>query len=1022
MTRNRARRLIRRVSAPGLTGLALIFAVGAGPMAAAANASPVSASTASAQAAVTPAKASPAKASAAKAAPASTTASALKQAFETGQKIPGSAIGGISADTLHTGSANGHQWAVASFEPAKSVTEQQAVAFQDGAASGVFEETAGVWHLVRSGSNACGTGLPASLKTAWHITAPASVCATSAASQDAAAQRALAALPASARAAASTAPASTASAAPKASVSAADPADFGQAIAAIALSQVGHTGSPATDSFNVDCDPYSTMVAGFSGDSDGCGYDSTYNVTDENETWCSDFAKWVWEKAGITDDLDTINAGAVSYYQWATAHGQSPEPDTGTPQAGDSVLFFSPGEFPSFADHVGIVTAVNADGSINMVNGDFGGGGETIKVEYDQDITDLSTFAASVENPGEQWVLVSPPTTAQAPAPAGKITGPTTAVAGTTGEFHATGAVSGSNVSGYYWTFGDNRTTNASGPDVEHAFSEPGTYTVAVTITSAAGTAVTLHQNVHVVAASASVISAPDDGIWYDPLPVEQYTFTRSGSTLEQNAWNGGSWLQTTVPGAPAATGTITSLAYPDSANDDNMTAHAFYRAAGGSLAETYQTSSGWVTKDLPGSPAAGAAIVATNTTAVSADPEVFFIDTAGDLEETAVSGGTWHTAPVLRGGPAVNAASLSLADTTSGPEIFAVGPAGTIRVFSQSGGAWAQRGLPAKTSGSSVSAVTTPDGSPAVLFTDNGRLAEATQSGASPAGKWNTATVPGSPKAGTSLAATTYLLPSQIPATPGDFANPYGTLTDSNNTEPFGVEAFYLTASGAPAASYDDGTGWKTVALPSVSGATGIAGATAFPFEEEPSNLFLTGANGGLYEETTGARSGDPSGGTWTSEELPTAPSTWANRVILYAADSSDATIAQEAAAAAGLPASSVTTSFSAAWADTLDGGTYLVYAVGSPAVRALYSNVCNWSNPSALAGPGTPFSYEVGQWDAPIGADYYVDATSDTDADTLALATDDAYYALNGTLPSGVTSAPAAVGSSDVCAGSPS
>jgi hypothetical protein len=992
-----------RVSAPGLAGLALIFAVGTGPMAAA-----------SAHAAASSAKASPAKASAAGAAPASATTSALKQAFEASQKMPSSAMGGISAGTLHTGSANGHQWAVASFEPAKSVKQQQAVAFQDGAASGVFEETGGVWHLVRSGSNACGTGLPASLKTAWHIAAPASLCATSAASQDAAAQRALAALPASARASASASASAT---------DATTPADIGQSIAAIALSQVGHTGSPATDSFDVDCDPYSTMVAGFSGDSDGCGYDSTYNVTDENETWCSDFAKWVWEKAGITDDLDTINAGAVSYYQWATAHGQSPEPDTGTPQAGDSVLFFDKGEFPSFADHVGIVTAVHPDGSIDLVNGDFGGDGETIKVEYDQDITNLAQFAQNAEgDSSEEWALVSPPATAQAPAPTGHLAGPTTAVAGTTGEFHAAGAVSGSSVSGYYWTFGDSRTTNASGPDVEHAFSEPGTYTVAVTITSAAGTAVTLHQNVHVVAPSASVVSAPDDGIWYDPLPVEQYTFTRSGSSLEQDAWNGGSWLQTTVPGDPAATGTITSLAYPDSANDDNMTPHAFYRAAGGSLAETYQTSSGWVTRHLPGSPAAGAAIAATNTTAVSADPEVFFIDTAGDLEETADSGGTWHSAAVLRGGPAVSAASLSLADTTSGPEIFAAGPAGTIRVFSQSGGIWSQRGLPARTSGSSLSAVTTPDGSPAVVFADGGRLAEATRSGAAPAGKWDTTTVPGSPKAGTSLAATTYLLPSQIPATPGDFPNPYGTLTDSNDTEPFGAEVFYLTASGAPAASYDGGTGWKTVALPSVSGATDIAGATAFPFEEEPSNLFLTDASGDLYEETTGARSGDPSAGTWTSAALPTSPSTWANRVILYAADSSDAAIAQEAAAAAGLPASSVTTSFSTAWADSLDGGTYLVYAVGSPAVRALYSNLCNWSNPSALAGPGTPFSYEVGQWNTPPGADYFVDATSDTGADTLSLATDDAYYALNGTLPPGVTSAPAAVGSSDVCAGSPS
>jgi hypothetical protein len=281
---------------------------------------------------------------------------------------------------------------------------------------------------------------------------------------------------------------------------------------------------------------------------------------------------------------------------------------------------------------------------------------------------------------------------------------------------------------------------------------------------------------------------------------------------------------------------------------------------------------------------------------------------------------------------------------------------------------------------------------------------------------------VPGSPEASTTLAATTYLLPSQIPATPGNFPNPYGSLTDSNTAEPFGTEAFYLTSSGAPAVSYDDGTGWKTAMLPSVSGATAIAGATAFPFEEVPSNLFLSGP-GGLSEETTGARSGDPSAGTWTSMTLPDVPSTWANRIILYAADASGAAAAQAAAQAAGLPASSVTTSFSQAWADTLNGGTYLVFAVGVPAVSALYFNSCGWDNPSGLTVGGTPFSYYAnGLYSAPVGANYYVDATSSTAANTQALATDLAYYALNGSLPAGVTTPPAAAGPSRTCTGSPS
>ena len=49
-------------------------------------------------------------------------------------------------------------------------------------------------------------------------------------------------------------------------------------------------------------------------------------------------------------------------------------------------------------------------------------------------------------------------------------------------------------------------------------------------------------------------------------------------------------------------------------------------------------------------------------------------------------------------------------------------------------------------------------------------------------------------------------------------------------------------------------------------------------------------------------------------------------------------------------------------------------------------------------------------------------MDAASDTAADTQALATDLAYYALHGALPAGATSLPAAVGPPHACVGSPS
>jgi hypothetical protein len=1015
----RSGRFLRRLTVPVLAGtssVAAVLAFAAVPASAASSAR------------LTPPAGTSGKAAAAKAVPARSVPAELAQAYEAGRQLPASAVGAIVPGSMRTGTAGGHEWAAASFAPAKTASPAESAAFQDGAGSAVFENTGGAWRLIRSGPVACGEGLPAALTRAWHVADPAAVCSVPAAAQRAAAQRALAALPATARDAASAADRNQAAAGtgkPDSAGTAADPAQLRQAIAAIALSQVGVSDTPVVTNFNgVDCDPYSTMVGGFSANSNGCGYDTAYNVENENETWCSDFNKWVWEQAGITADINTLNAGAVSFYQWAVQNGQSPEPDTGTPQVGDSVLFFDKYSFPGFADHVGIVTAVNPDGSIDMVNGDFSGGPD-IAVQYDQDITNLAAFAQQAEgDPAEEWVLVSPPATAQAPAPAGYLDGPSVAVAGTTGRFRAYGTVRGSSVSAYYWTFGDDRTTNASGPEVIHAFSEPGTYTVSVTITSAAGTAVTLHRNVHVVAASAAVASAPDDGIWYDPLPVEQYAFTRSPGGLAEDAWNGGSWLRLAVPGDPSPTGAITTLAYPDAGNADQMTPHAFYRAADGSLAQTYQTTSGWVTQDLPGSPAAGGAIVATSTTAAG-DPEVFFVSTRGQLAETALSDGSWQTRS-LGGGRVAVPSSLALADTVTGPVLFTAGAGGTIRAMAVPG--WGRPGpripvrvLPARgvTARASLAAFTTPGGQAAVIFAGpRGTLADAVLSAS---GWWHVTTLPGTAAAGTALAATTYLLPSQIPAQPGDFPSPYGSLTDSNTTEPFGTEVFYMTASGAPAVSYDGGAGWETLTLPAAAAGTTIAGATAFPFEEEPSDLFLSGPSG-LTEETTGARSGDPAAGTWTSIALPDMLSTWANRVILYAADPADAAAAEAAAKAAGLPASSVITSFSQAWADTLDGSTFLVYAVGVPAVSALYFNSCGWDNPSGLTSGGTPFSYDVGQLDAPPGAGFYVNAASDTTADTQALATDDAYYALNGTLPPGVAAAPAAVGPSSACSGSPS
>jgi hypothetical protein len=150
-------------------------------------------------------------------------------------------------------------------------------------------------------------------------------------------------------------------------------------------------------------------MVGVGASSSGCGTDSHFGVLDQNEEWCADFTKYVWEQGGVTTDLRTLDPAAASFYTWGLHQGESMPTDATNPQVGDAVVFYPPSESPngSYADHVGIVVGVNSNGTVNLVNGDFGGGSVYIKVEQDNNVS-LASWASQVWSSGEKWVFVSP--------------------------------------------------------------------------------------------------------------------------------------------------------------------------------------------------------------------------------------------------------------------------------------------------------------------------------------------------------------------------------------------------------------------------------------------------------------------------------------------------------------------------------------------------------------------------------------------------------------------------------------
>jgi CHAP domain len=278
---------------------------------------------------------------------------------------------------------DGRQWAMVHWQPSARAGQAGVAGFQDGGGTGVFTRPpGGAWTVAGLGGQpaGCAVRIPAAVRRLWHL----SGC-----------------------------PAAEGPPVPR--LRGTGVGGVTGAVVKVALAQVGIADNPPATSFSSpDCNPYTTLAGNPLGASSRhCSTSSNgsyfHNVQDVSEFWCADFTKWVWKKAGVTGGLGTLTPAAASFYTWGTGHGQHIS-FGGAPKAGDAVILYPPGtKVPngSYADHVGIVTAVHSDGTVSLVNGDFLGP-SNIAVRYIAH-AHLSAWASRVEgNQGEKWALVSP--------------------------------------------------------------------------------------------------------------------------------------------------------------------------------------------------------------------------------------------------------------------------------------------------------------------------------------------------------------------------------------------------------------------------------------------------------------------------------------------------------------------------------------------------------------------------------------------------------------------------------------
>jgi cell wall assembly regulator SMI1 len=119
------------------------------------------------------------------------------------------------------------------------------------------------------------------------------------------------------------------------------------------------------------------------------------------DEWCADFAKWVWQQAGV--NTTGLTAGAGSFATYGQANGTI----VTTPLVGDAIVYGYNGS--GYAGHVNLVYAVNAADQVETIGGNQGASPGIVSLDSWHSV--------------EQGAVIVAPVGISSPAPGGEITG-----------------------------------------------------------------------------------------------------------------------------------------------------------------------------------------------------------------------------------------------------------------------------------------------------------------------------------------------------------------------------------------------------------------------------------------------------------------------------------------------------------------------------------------------------------------------------------------------------------------------